>query len=798
MNIPEAGDSLQDNLTLIGHTAFVNFVLLHPCMELLDNEPCIVTGSNDHHLVLWNAQTASVEAVLDVHNSGACCGALIHFSSDYVSADVRDSLAGDIVSGDWGGMVVIFDHKSGRPKQLYDKHKTAIRGVAQLADSSTIVSCSGDKTIHAWDALTGSTLQIFLGHRDVVQCICAIDGQRFASAGNDCTIRLWRLGSESPYQVLEGHDSLVYSVCWCPHTSELYSSSEDHTVRVWKSAGGSDQLATFQVIPHPCVVWSVTATWDGRIVTGGSDHTVRLWTRDYDYMASIEKLEALEVAVSSQAVDVKIAKSSGAAEATGGLDVSAMPYTHEIQQRHGKQEGERLFARNEKGEVELYMWNSGKWEKIGVVVAGPDSQGYTGASTQHREKHIHNGQTYDYLFDVDVEGKMLKLPYRVGDGLVETAKCFIQDNRGVVTEDSQEEIQSFLMQNISPEDLARVPGLEGMSSGAPRLPSAPPPQAASAAPAVNPSPHPPASINALPAPWTTPVTFDTFNPAAAQTKVSSLLPNSSIFRNAIGQLATPPADSAALCSSLVELYSALPVGSRFPAIDALRYLLIISSDKKAVTGELLHSLGAIWDTQKPPQQQHLPTSPGEWMVSLRLAACVVARVYDQQVSIGSLGEAAQSMLVWLVTCLPAMVNLLTNDTPSSTHLHCKTAIAAIFHNVSILLSSPHAADTANVPVEIAEALALAMAQQSAILLVSERNDSPAVRDCLRSLRTLLASCTGTTDASSSSLPAWRATVVAKMQKLLGYSLRSIATGACVEGQPTAVWLLAEMGSPVAP
>lgn len=794
ITIPEAGDSLQDNLTFIGHTAFVNFALFHPGIELLDGEPCLVTGSNDNHLALWNMQTSAVEAVLDGHSSGVCCGVVMTFTSSSASADVRDSLAGDIVSGDWGGMVIVFDHKSGRPKQVYDKHATAIRGVAQLTNTSKIVSCSGDKTIHAWDATTGATIQIFSGHRDVVQCICAIDGQRFASAGNDCSIRLWLLGRENPYQILEGHDSLVYSVCWSPRSSELYSSSEDHTVRVWRGGAQSDKLATVQVIQHPCVVWSVAAASDGRIVTGGSDHVVRVWTRDYDHMASIEKLEVLEAAVSSQTVDVKIAQSSGAAAATGGLDVGSMPYTHEISQRRGGQEGERLFARNEKGEVELYVWNSGRWEKIGVVVSGPDAQGYTGASSQRREKFFHNGQSYDYLFDVDVEGKMLKLAYRVGEGLVETAKRFIQDNRGVVTEDSQEEIQNFLMQHISPEDLARVPGLEGMSQRASAPAPAAPPPAVSAAPTSSASPNPPASPTAPLAPWATPQTFDAFNPAAAQTKVTSLLPNSSAFHNTVGQLATPPVNSADVCDSLVELYAALPAGSRFPAIDALRYVLVTAQDKPQVAVQLLRSLAIIWDVQKPPQEQQLPASPAEWLVALRLAAGVIAGVCMKPGAVASVDAAAQSMLVWLVARLPGMTSLLTRDTPTATRNNCKAAAAAIFRNVAVLLASSSAAAPANgLPEEVARRLALAVVQQSAIVFVSERSDAPLVRDCLCSLRTLLV--TGA-DTASASAPAWRADVVAQMKTSLAFSLRSIATGAYVEGQTTAVWLLSEMGTPL--
>ncbi|KAG5504089.1 hypothetical protein GH5_04951 [Leishmania sp. Ghana 2012 LV757] len=159
--VPTSGDTVEDGLTFVGHTAFVNYVLFHPNIELLDDEPCVITGSNDEHVVLWNTESSAVEAVLDGHKSGACCGTIMRFTHGSVDTEVEDALAGDIISGDWGGTVLIFDHKSGRPKRLYDKHATAIRGVAQLTNTSTVVSGSGDKTIHAWDALTGRTIQIF-------------------------------------------------------------------------------------------------------------------------------------------------------------------------------------------------------------------------------------------------------------------------------------------------------------------------------------------------------------------------------------------------------------------------------------------------------------------------------------------------------------------------------------------------------------------------------------------------------------------------------------------------------------
>ncbi|CAG9574664.1 conserved hypothetical protein [Leishmania major strain Friedlin] len=782
--VPTSGDTIEDGLTFVGHTAFVNYVLFHPGIELLDHESCVVTGSNDKHVALWNAESSAVEAVLDGHNSGACCGAIMHFTPGSVDTEVEDALAGDIISGDWGGMILIFDHKSGQPKQLYEKHATAIRGVAQLTNTSTVVSGSGDKTIHAWDAVTGRTIQIFSGHRDVVQCICAIDSTRFASAGNDCTVRLWCIGTECPLQVLDGHDSLIYSISWSSALSELYTASEDHTVRVWRSNGADGKLFTVQVIQHPCVVWSVAPTSDGRLLSGGSDHTVRVWTRDYGHMASIEKLEALETAVSSQTVNIKIAKSSSAAAASGGLDVESMPFTHEIAQRRGTLEGERLFARNEKGEVELYVWNAGQWEKIGVVVAGPDAQHYTGASEQQREKHFYNGQSYDYLFDVNVEGRMLKLPYNVGDSVVETAKCFIQDHAGVVAQDSQEEIQNFLMAHVSPEDLSRIPGLEGTKRASDSgSAAAPTPSAATAAP------PPPAEADSLLPAWKVPQLFDTFNAAAAQTKVNTLLPEHTQFHHTVEAVSLNASDPSATCAGLLSLYAALPAGLRFPATDALRYMLTVTVDRPEIVGETLTKLNTVWGS-KAPQPPQPPTSAAEWMVALRLAASVFGRLCDARVQAPTMNEDAQEMLVWLVTSLPSMTKLITSDTSATMRTNCRAATAALLRNVTVALCSPGSSLATAGPAGLAERLAVAVVQQSAVLFVVERNDSPVVRDTLRSLRSLLLS-------SPPSPASWRAAVVAQVLNSLTPSLKGIATGARVEGQSTAAWLLAQVGHPIA-
>ncbi|RNF09920.1 hypothetical protein TraAM80_01972 [Trypanosoma rangeli] len=439
-------DTIPPGLVLAGHTAFVNFVIFHPSMTLLDGEACIVTGSNDKHVALWNPVTAALEAVLDGHAHGVCCGVVM-------SPD-----CGDIVTGDWGGVCVVFDCATGGIKQSYTEHKTAVRAVAQLPGTSTILTASGDKTIHHWDMVTGATLAVFVGHSDVVQCICAMSATRFATGGNDATIIIWDTTMRStPLCLLTAHYSLVYALSYCPARRLLFSASEDRSLKVWRGGvvdvASSDLQAepvVVQSISHPCVIWSVCVTSADDVVTGGSDGVVRMWTADDEKMASVERLQALEAAVAAQTIDVKVAISAG-------LDTTMTSSVDQLHLWKGTQEGERRFVRTEGGTIELYVWNRGCWEKIGTVVEGPQQMHFTG-TPQPRKKEYLNGVPHDYIFCVDVNSNLLKLTYDRGQSIPEAAQKFIDENSTVVSQAHKEEIESFILRNIDPSDIQQGTG----------------------------------------------------------------------------------------------------------------------------------------------------------------------------------------------------------------------------------------------------------------------------------------------------------------------------------------------------
>lgn len=120
------------------------------------------------------------------------------------------------------------------------------------------------------------------------------------------SIIIWSLTGDQLIS-LHGHTSFIYALAFIPPSPDsppdaephLASVSEDRTLRIWNELGKN-----IQTIPIPATsVWSVTATSEGDVVTGSSDGTVRVWSRDQSKYASENERKALEEEVGKQQVD---------------------------------------------------------------------------------------------------------------------------------------------------------------------------------------------------------------------------------------------------------------------------------------------------------------------------------------------------------------------------------------------------------------------------------------------------------------------------------------------------------------
>ncbi|CCW62622.1 unnamed protein product [Phytomonas sp. EM1] len=821
---PVTKDDLVAYRTFIGHTEFVNFIFFHPGLKLIGGYSCIVSGSNDHHVVVWDSETAGVRAVLDGHAQGVCHGTFVG-ATNAANGGV-DPSHGDIVTGDWAGVCHVFDHTSGRIKLSYTKHATAIRGLAHLPTTRLVVSASGDKTIHAWDVHTGLTRRVFRGHADVVQCVCAINASLFASGSNDCTVRLWKIDQDAALCVLQGHDSIIYSLIYSTLTDEMYSASEDHTVRVWsvtaavRGKDSSDRISKssryspVEVIYHPCVVWGLAALQTtGDIVTGGSDGCVRIWTRNDALIANPEKIELLNAAISAQTVDIKLTElDTGAAGGSNALDNVKVVPIDTIYNRRGSYEGEKLFVKDEDGQVVVYMWGKKNWDKVGTVVAGPDQSAYTGEPVA-RERKIHQGKSYDYLFDVEVEGRMLKLGYNVGDNILETAQRFINEHSGIVSQDSREEIQNFLLANISPGDLRQTLDI-GKGGSAPSTTGALPRVDPTRSCEENDPEARSEALNVSVTPYTCPEVFSKFNARGAQHKINEYLHGTASSRltsspesffhlmDNIQELHTLSNDGIRLfCKGLCELGQVLPEGCRFPLLDANRFLLYQLMTHSGSVTSISTAVGTLFDTFEALlmssnailTDEKAVMNDAETLVSLRLLCNALALLIKVPCDISHAHKA--SMVITTKSLSMLALQKLSNA-------NIKSALVSLMVNTSLYLpaitaqQSSITEDAANVD-SCADSyttaqLAVLFVSVAAKFLVCEPVGSAHTLHVLRALYTLF-HLDGSNQRKHqqhkaehrSVWPMWLDDARKMGKTTLQYTLHSIETGSNLEARPIA-------------
>jgi phospholipase A-2-activating protein len=428
-----------------GHTHFVNFALFLSSVGCAGDIPMIASGSHDKNVLLFNVETSALDGVLCGHDDVVKCGTVLP--------------DGRLVTGSWDNSCIVWDLATGTLARRVHHHTNNIACVAAF-EQDEVLSCGGDKTIARWNATTGELLGRYVAHEDTVQAVVSLTGsvtfrasfgvdRLFASAGNDSVALLWNADApKAPLARFTGHESIIYHLSVNLHTGELLSAGDDNTLRVW------GPTACVQCIFHPALVWSSCVFPDEDVIaTGCSDGYVRVWTRNVGDMASTSQIETLEQTVARTKLAAKLA--------LHGIDPEKLPSRDEVMATVGEFEGQRALGRVGQF-IYAFAWNQNRWDQIGVVVSGEDDDGSNVTKKRPREKKYHNGQQFDYLFDVDIQGVPLKLCYNRGQSIFDAAQLFIYENAEMgISQADKEQIQTFILDNIEPEDAALVGGAVG-------------------------------------------------------------------------------------------------------------------------------------------------------------------------------------------------------------------------------------------------------------------------------------------------------------------------------------------------
>ncbi|RFU73688.1 ubiquitin homeostasis lub1 [Trichoderma arundinaceum] len=339
-----------------------------------------------------------------------------------------------LVSGGWDGQARVWNLSKWETEVTLGGHEGMAVWSVVAIDETTVVTGCADKSIRVFDLrhATGGevmpTATIYTP--DVVRALCKVpkghpSGADIASASNDGTLRLWKLNGQQVSE-LHGHESFVYSLASLP-SGELVSSGEDRTVRIWK---GSECV---QTITHPAIsVWTVAVNAEtGDIITGASDGIARIFTRRSEAIADDATLKEFHDSVKASAIPQ---------QQLGGINKEKLPGPEFLTSKAGTKEGQVQMIKQSNGNVTAHTWSMAQqqWINVGTVV---DAVGSTGKKVEY------NGQSYDYVFDVDIEdGKpALKLPYNLSENPYERATKFLNDNELPLT--YLDSVANFITEN---------------------------------------------------------------------------------------------------------------------------------------------------------------------------------------------------------------------------------------------------------------------------------------------------------------------------------------------------------------
>lgn len=297
---------LKSSTTDGGSAQSVNQVVFHPTGRWL------ATAGNDKQVVLWNVPEGSVlrqwhtsaevwavavsptgrllatggaDAEIDLWNpdtqehirtfkgaKGAIHG--IAFSPD----------SRLIASVGYDHMARVWDVSTGRLLRTLSGHTDKIFSVAFHPEGAFLATASADQTVRLWDTSSGKMIAIFDGHADMATGLAFVNGGRQLASGSfDRTLRIWdvppvhsraeMLIKGTTLRVLQGHDGGITRLI--ARDDQLFSSSNDGTVRRWNLRAAADRTMLFDL---PTGLNTVAITPDGgHMAVGFADGALRLY-----------------------------------------------------------------------------------------------------------------------------------------------------------------------------------------------------------------------------------------------------------------------------------------------------------------------------------------------------------------------------------------------------------------------------------------------------------------------------------------------------------------------------------------
>eukprot|EP00301_Raphidiophrys_heterophryoidea_P024488 c7970_g1_i1.p1 GENE.c7970_g1_i1~~c7970_g1_i1.p1 ORF type:complete len:310 (-),score=66.65 c7970_g1_i1:85-1014(-) len=181
----------------------------------------------------------------------------------------------DGVTGDWIGTFL--------------GHKGAVWGVAIDRQGLKVATASADFSAKIWDAIEGTEL-FDLEHPHIVRTVAfSKDATHLLTGCNDKQMRVYDMQKIATGPVcLPGHTSSIKAAIFGPQDNIVFSSSEEHSVKVWDLRSSS----IVKELPTAQPVTSIELSRDGTTLTTASGSSVHIWNA-----ATYELLHSADIGV---------------------------------------------------------------------------------------------------------------------------------------------------------------------------------------------------------------------------------------------------------------------------------------------------------------------------------------------------------------------------------------------------------------------------------------------------------------------------------------------------------------------
>ncbi|PWA40261.1 stomatal cytokinesis defective / SCD1 protein (SCD1) [Artemisia annua] len=240
--------------TLKGHTRTVR--------AISSDRGKIVSGSDDHYVLVWDKQTTQLLEELKGHDAEVSCARM---------------LSGErVLTAAYDGTVKMWDVRTDMCVATVGRCSSAVLCM-EYDDSTGVLAAAGrDGVANIWDIRSGRQMHKLLGHSKWIRSIRMV-GDTVITGSDDWTARMWSISRGTCDAVLACHAGPVLCVEYSKSDRGVITGSSDGLVKFWENEDGGLKSSK-NVTIHSGAVLSINAgeNWLG---IGAADNTMSLFHR---------------------------------------------------------------------------------------------------------------------------------------------------------------------------------------------------------------------------------------------------------------------------------------------------------------------------------------------------------------------------------------------------------------------------------------------------------------------------------------------------------------------------------------